>query len=296
MLVFCLLVGFANGVVSVDTILSAGLCSSDKEPTVHCDSDEDESALLQTASSRHANILARKDSKRDIVDFKVLVVGAPRTGTQSLHTALERLGYNPWHSGYQPLIRPPLCDYVFGSGADSSLNDALEMMEGYDAGMDEPFQFIYETVMDRWPKSKFILTVTDPEHWFESYELFFRDNPDIHDNKWWRIAERIEESDSLMEALGLNKTALDNCNEAVYWGCNFSSRETALATKQQCIAGFQAHYDRVRKVIPAGRLLEFNLSDGYAPLATFLGQEVPMLPNGTVEPFPYTERKRTGSG
>ena len=49
---------------------------------------------------------------------------------------------------------------------------------------------------------------------------------------------------------------------------NFHSR-TALK------AGYLRHYARVRSLVPADQLLEFEPGDGWAPLCAFLGKELP---------------------
>lgn len=45
---------------------------------------------------------------------------------------------------------------------------------------------------------------------------------------------------------------------------------------------FRSHYDLVRELVPADRLLEYDVSRGWGPLCKFLGEDVPD------EPFPYT--------
>jgi hypothetical protein len=45
--------------------------------------------------------------------------------------------------------------------------------------------------------------------------------------------------------------------------------------------GFLDHYERIRSVVPPENLLEFKPQDGWGPLCTFLGKEVP------AEPFPH---------
>lgn len=46
---------------------------------------------------------------------------------------------------------------------------------------------------------------------------------------------------------------------------------------------FKRHYDQVRELVPAGRLLEYDVSQGWGPLCEFLGEEVP-----AGAPFPFT--------
>lgn len=41
---------------------------------------------------------------------------------------------------------------------------------------------------------------------------------------------------------------------------------------------FQAHYDLVRQLVPKDRLLEYDVSHGWAPLCAFLAEDVPDAP------------------
>lgn len=45
---------------------------------------------------------------------------------------------------------------------------------------------------------------------------------------------------------------------------------------------YRRHYDLVRELVPADRLLEYDVSRGWGPLCKFLGEDVPD------EPFPYS--------
>jgi hypothetical protein len=271
----------------------------------HCEAEEDELSLLQSGTQRH--LMTKEHGRKDAMKFRVLDVGAPRTGTESMYAALQRLGYKPWHSGMNTSIRPSLCDYVFGSRLNSSFDKAMEMMsvDGYDAGMDEPFQLIYEEVMNRWPDSKFILSLRDPESWFQSYvelneALTKRRLPDIAND--FNISDLKDGDLQLLRAVHTvlenrdNQTSRGQCGNAKYWGCDFPGALLGNYTsKKECLARFQAHYDRVRQVIPSERLLEFNLSDGYNTLAPFLGKSIPTFPNGTIEPFPHVNTIEEGN-
>jgi hypothetical protein len=48
---------------------------------------------------------------------------------------------------------------------------------------------------------------------------------------------------------------------------------------------FQQHNQRVQQVVPAHRLLVFNVREGWAPLCAFLGKPVPD------EPFPHQNER-----
>ena len=79
--------------------------------------------------------------------LEVLDIGAPRTGTQSMHVAMNMLGLNTLHSGYEFAKRQSWCEYLFANG---SLQEAMETLEGFDAAMDEPFQLVYKEIMEAW--------------------------------------------------------------------------------------------------------------------------------------------------
>ena len=72
----------------------------------------------------------------------------------------------------------------------------------------------------------------------------------------------------------------------------FARMQTALATiapaafdgrvfdKAHCLRVFEQHYERVRRTVPAERLLVYRVQEGWEPLCRFLGADVPG------EPFP----------
>jgi len=214
-------------------------------------------SLLQVGRDTKPHIIAEEQA-----DFKVLVVGAPRTGTQSMSRALPRLGFHPLHSGQQSFARVPWCNHIFGNG---SFEEAMLTMRGFDSAMDEPFHLIYEEVMHRFPDCKFVLTVSDPEKWYNSCRHFMSNHVE---------APRVLE--------GLTEDVSSACQNLHYFACDFTAPQTP-EVKDRCLRGYRNHYMRVKRIVPSERLLIFNLSDGYRPLAEFLGKEVPR------EPFPYED-------
>jgi len=249
--------------MAAGTQCTMGLAGQDNCP--------DTEAFLQTTLQTHGKVDAGKPDGQ----IKVLDVGAPRTGTQSLAEALTRLGYNPCHSGEHMEVRPTLCKYWKGEG---TWEEVEEMMKkgGWDGGMDEVFHLLYEDVVKKYPASKFILPIRKAEDWYESYLHFFRSNPEL---------KKIDDT------LG----AWDECNAAHYFGCDFTEIRRPLdESRDDCITGYNRHVERVMTTIPSDRLLLFNMSEGYTPLCNFLGKDVPMYPNGTEEPFPHSDLFGTG--
>ena len=129
-------------------------------------------------------------------------------GTQTMHAALGMLGLKTLHSGYEFAVRTPWCEYLYAGGP---LEDALATLEGYDAAMDEPFQLVYEEILQAFPKSKFILTILDPEKWYESYTNLAHAMPSPPQPPY-----------------------LEKCTAARYWGCDFFGNATE-ESKKQCL-------------------------------------------------------------
>lgn len=95
---------------------------------------------------------------------KVFGIGFQKTGTSSLAASLYILGYD-------------VCGY-FGNDdpniAETALVTAFEMADHYDAAQDMPWPVLYRELDQRYPGSRFILTVRDTESWIRSVVKHFK--------------------------------------------------------------------------------------------------------------------------
>jgi hypothetical protein len=101
---------------------------------------------------------------------KVFGIGLQRTGTTSMTSALNVLGFNSYHFPAQ------LWDDV----DDPVLNE-------YDAFFDNPIPLLYQELDRKCPGSKFILTVRDENAWQESCHRLFakhREEWELDSNKY----------------------------------------------------------------------------------------------------------------
>jgi Sulfotransferase domain len=89
---------------------------------------------------------------------KVFCVGFHKTGTTSLHRALEALGLRCKGFDGELLGR-------YAAGERSSL---LTVAESYDALRDWPWPLLYRELADRYRDGRFILTVREPSPWLKS--------------------------------------------------------------------------------------------------------------------------------
>ncbi|BCG64114.1 MAG: hypothetical protein methR_P1880 [Methyloprofundus sp.] len=94
--------------------------------------------------------------------MKVFGIGLSKTGTSSLASALELLGYN---------VKDCLGVAQYSKGDISSINkDALLQ---YDALTDTPIPSFYQELDKEYPAAKFILTIRDMDSWLKSCKKQF---------------------------------------------------------------------------------------------------------------------------
>lgn len=104
---------------------------------------------------------------------KVFGIGFHKTSTTSLANALYTLGYNV--TGYFGNDDPMI--------AEHALEEAFRRADRYDAAQDTPWPVLYKALDERYPGSKFVLTVRDTAPWVNSVVNHFGDRH-IHAHEW----------------------------------------------------------------------------------------------------------------
>ncbi len=97
----------------------------------------------------------------------VIGAGLGRTGTLSLKAALEELGLGKCYHMTEVLAHPESVP-VWDAAARGQPVDWDELFDGYRATVDWPGCSFYRELLDRYPDAKVILSVRDPERWYES--------------------------------------------------------------------------------------------------------------------------------
>src|SRR4030095_10183754 len=114
--------------------------------------------------------------------MKILGVGLSRTGTSSLHSALQILGFKSLHFDE---IR--LNDVLDGS----SLMPDFRRYDDFDAVLDLPTAYFYDELTAAYPDCKCILTVRNIEDWWKSVSRFFNDEFPVEESEFayfrWRV-------------------------------------------------------------------------------------------------------------
>lgn len=95
---------------------------------------------------------------------KVFGIGFHKTATTSLAVALYTLGYNV--TGYFGIFDRNIADNVHPI--------AYDLADRFDAAQDTPWFVIYKELDQRYPGSKFVLTMRSPEKWIKSVTKHFK--------------------------------------------------------------------------------------------------------------------------
>ena len=192
--------------------------------------------------------------------LKVVGAGFGRTGTLSLKTALEMLGFGPCYHMREVFPRPEHIAMwhrlAFGHPIDWD-----ELFRGFSATVDWPSTRWWREIAAHYPAAKVLLSVRDPEAWYKS----------MSDTIYQPM--KSPAPDGTPELLRLQTEMV---REAIL-AQTFDNR---FEDKAHAIEVFERHNREVRDAIDPARLLVFDVREGWAPLCRFL--EVP-IPD---EPFP----------
>ena len=182
--------------------------------------------------------------------LSVVGAGLGRTGTLSLKLALEQLGLGPCYHMME-VFRLPGASQYWTRAAEGEAMDWDEVFTGFNSTVDWPACDFYRELMARYPDAKVILSVRDPQAWYESTQATIFRSHDGMPPEWLEMFEKL---------IVRNKFNGD------------------LHTRDHVIGVYERHNDEVRRTVPAEKLLEYTPGDGWEPLCAFLGAPVPDTP------------------
>jgi hypothetical protein len=200
------------------------------------------------------------------MSIQVIGAGLGRTGTLSLKAALEELGFAKC---YHPLAVFASLDQArtWDAAARGEPVDWDRIFAGYRATVDMPGCMFYRELAAKYPEAKVILTVRDPERWYDSV----RQTIHLLGNtfpKWTVLLLRFIPGQRVFQRM------LDRLWDRLFRG-RFDDRAFAIDV-------FKQHNEQVRRDVPADRLLVYEVRQGWGPLCTFLAVPVP-----EGKPFPH---------
>jgi sulfotransferase family protein len=198
--------------------------------------------------------------------MQVISMGFLRTGTTTTKLALERLGFGPaYHLRVVEAEPWRAADWV-AAAADRTSVDWARVFAGFESTVGDPAARYWREIVDAFPHAKVILTVRDPQEWYESVSQtiipVLTPPPLAVRLLTWR-PRRADGEDLLHQV------------HRMTWDVELEGR---FADRDYTLSVFEQRIADVRAYVPADRLLIYQVRDGWAPLCEFLGVPVPDEP------------------
>jgi hypothetical protein len=208
--------------------------------------------------------------------LSVIGAGWGRTGTMSLKLALEELGFGPCHHMFE-VIKTPGQPELWSAAFDGDAAAREEALKDYRSAVDWPSAAFWRELAEAHPEAKVILTVRDPDKWFDSTQ-----------------ATIFNEQTAPKGGGGVPPAFTAMLAKMMQLEVGAMKHDRAKAT-----AAMRAHNDTVKAAIAPERLLVYEVREGWAPLCAFLGVPAPETPfpktNTTEEFVARLEAMRAGA-
>ena len=198
----------------------------------------------------------------------VVGAGFGRTGTLSMKAALETLGLGPCHHMTEVFRDPDSGKRWLAAARAKRAGDPYpwaSLLDGYRSVVDWPGCYFWRELADAFPEAPVLLTTREPERWYESaFETIYQ------------VALRALASD---DPAARERIVMP---QEIIFQTTFQDR---FEDRSFAIGVYEKHLDEVRLAIPAERLIEYRVGDGWEPLCGALGVDVPD------RPFPHVNAR-----
>jgi hypothetical protein len=206
--------------------------------------------------------------------MKVIGAGFGRTGTLSLKVALDELGFGPCYHMSETAVNPGHVEAWSRAAAGEAI-DWRWLFQNYNAAVDWPTCAFYEQLIEVFPDARVILTVRDPDRWYESVL-----NTIYQGSKQRQVAQANEPPDEEVAPEERERRARGRMVDRLIWqGGAFQGR---FEDRDFAIGVYQRHIQDVKRKVPSERLLEYQVAEGWGPFCAFLGVAIPKN-----RPFPH---------
>lgn len=211
-------------------------------------------------------------SRPNPADMKIICLGFGRTGTLSLATAFEQLGFGPSYHPIKILKQTSAENDIFAAWAkindeNSTPADLDNLLRGYTSISDFIAAINAEKLYQAYPDAKFILNIREPESWERSLNATIL--------TWYRALKAKPDKGPAEQSF------IDGLDRDVV-------KRFRLETHPK--EEMAAHSERMKKLIPKEKLLVYEIGEGWDRLVEFLGVPKPD------EPFPYENKSQAFEG
>ena len=200
--------------------------------------------------------------------LKILGAGFGRTGTMSLYTALNQLGFPCYHmvEVLENKANRAHLDFWLdvARGAPGQAFAWQEVFANYTAAVDNPAVCVWRELLAAYPDAKVILT-THPkgaDAWYESTieTIYFTE-------RMWQF--------KVLEFFTPFGRKFGEMSRKLVWQ---RSHRNTMPDRARAVARYHEHLQEIRDAVPPAQLLEYSVEQGWAPLCAFLGVPVPAAP------------------
>lgn len=221
------------------------------------------------------------DKLDEPAQLKVIGLGLGRSGTLSLCSALETLGFGPCYHPFRLNVDITQADFwgkfaEVAKDADNASPEVLaDLFRGYVSAVDSMTAVLAKPLYKAYPNAKFILTVRDAAKWAESLK-----NTTMKFHARYTGLEQKISSGTATEA---DHISLAKVKKIGYsdWTHFYHDQYHGGQLTTDPEGAFLRHNQYITQLIPPEKLLVFDVADGWKPLAEFLGVPEPS------EPFPH---------
>ena len=201
--------------------------------------------------------------------MRIIGAGFGRTGTTSLKEALEELGFGPCYHMIE-VFKHPEHAATWQAAWRGEPVDWEAFLGEYEATVDWPSCTFYEGLMEKYPDAQVLLSVRDPDRWYESTK-----------NTIYGLSKAVTRSPvsraifGVISLLTFGGFSMGNMVGDIIWEGTFHGRFEDEAFAKEV---FTRHNEEVKRRVPPGKLLVYEVKEGWGPLCEFLGVEVPDMP------------------
>ena len=194
-----------------------------------------------------------------------------------MKAALETLGFGPAYRMTEVFTHPGHVRFWEAARRGESV-DWEGFFSGYGVAVDWPACAFYGALTEAFPGASVILTVRDPQRWYES---IFSTIYQVRKVSAGPLPVRLAFALAGLFAPGV--TGIARLADRLVWEDTFDGR---FEDRAHAIETFRCHNEEVRRRVPPERLLVYDVKEGWGPLCNFLGVETPD------EPFPHLNDAR----
>ena len=194
------------------------------------------------------------------MSLQIIGSGFGRTGTMTMKEALGVLGFGPTHHMTEIMENPGQIDHWKAIFAKQDV-DWADVFSGYNSQVDWPGAYVWHETSIAFPNAKVIHTERPELDWWNSFNTTI--------GKFFALSDSIELPPHIADIFVTMKNGL------------LPDTFTDFTDRDSAISAYRANNRKVRELIPADRLLVFNVAEGWEPLCQFLNVEKP------TSPFPH---------